>query len=71
MAKAPKKTVKTLSDKLTKINENFTVNMYDNGFMIEAGGRDADDEWVSAKIMVTGIEDLVALIHEAAEMERS
>ena len=44
MAKSPKKTVKTLSDKLTKVNENFTINMYDNGFMIEVGGRDDNDD---------------------------
>ena len=33
------KTVTKLSDKLTKVNESFTINMYDNGFMVEAGGR--------------------------------
>jgi hypothetical protein len=71
MAKSPKKTVKTLSDKLTKINDSFTVNLYDNGFMVEAGGRDDNDEWITAKIMVSTIEDLVTVIREAADMERS
>jgi hypothetical protein len=71
MAKAPKKTFKTLSDKLTKVNENFSINMYDNGFMIEVGGRDADDEWVTAKIMVTTVDDLITLVREAVDMERS
>jgi len=71
MAKSPKKTVKTLSDKLTKVNENFSINMYDNGFMIEVGGRDADDEWVTAKIMVTTVDDLITLVREAVDMERS
>ena len=28
-------------DKLAKVNDNFTVNMYDNGFMVDIGGRDA------------------------------
>jgi hypothetical protein len=71
MAKSPKKAVKTLSDKLTKINDSFTVNLYDNGFMVEAGGRDDNDEWITAKIMVSTIEDLVTVIREAADMERS
>ena len=31
------KTVKKLSDKLTKVNESFTINMYDNGYMVEVG----------------------------------
>jgi len=69
MAKA-KATVKTISDKLVKVNENFTINMYDNGFMIEVGGRDNENEWKTAKIMVTTIDELVALVREAAEMER-
>ena len=71
MAKSPKKTVKTLSDKLTKINDSFTINLYDNGFMVEAGGRDDNDEWITAKLMVATIEDLLTVIREAADMERS
>ena len=43
--------------------------MYDNGFMLEIGGR-KDDDWKTAKIMVPTIEDLVALIKEASELER-
>ena len=69
MAKA-KAAVKTISDKLVKVNENFTINMYDNGFMIEVGGRDHENEWKTAKIMVTTVDELVALVREAAEMER-
>jgi hypothetical protein len=71
MAKAPKKMVKTLSDKLTKVNENFSIYMYDNGFMIEVGGRDSEDEWATAKIMVNTVDDLVTLVREAVDMERS
>lgn len=69
MAKA-KVAVKTISDKLVKVNENFTINMYDNGFMIEVGGRDDENEWKTAKIMVGTVEELVALVRETTEMER-
>ena len=71
MAKAPKKTVKTLSDKLAKVNENFTINMYDNGFMIEVSGRDDNDDWATAKIMVGSVDELVTLVREVVDMERS
>ena len=71
MAKSPKKTVKTISDKLAKVNENFSIYMYDNGFMIEVGGRDAEDEWATAKIMINTVDDLVTLVREAVDMERS
>ena len=69
MAKA-KSTVKTIADKLAKVNESYTINMYDNGFMLEIGGRDHDEEWKTAKIMVTSIDELVALVREAAELDR-
>jgi hypothetical protein len=69
MAKA-KTVVKTLSDKLAKVNESFTINMYDNGFMIEVGGRDSEEEWKTAKILVSSVDELVALVREAAEMQR-
>jgi hypothetical protein len=63
------KKISKLSDKLDKVNESFTINMYDNGFMIEVGGR-KDDDWKTAKIMVPTVEELVVLIKEAVEMER-
>ena len=65
-----KKQVSKLSDKLEKVNKNYTINMYDNGFMIEVGGRDSDEEYKTAKIMVPTIEQLVELVKEAAEMPR-
>jgi hypothetical protein len=63
--------VKKLSDKLTKVNENFTINMYDNGYMIEVGGRDDEDNWKTAKIMVGTVEELLELVREATEIERA
>jgi hypothetical protein len=69
MAKA-KATVSKVSDKLTKVNENFSVNLYDNGYMLEISGKDADNEYKTAKIMVSTSEQLLALIAEVVEMER-
>jgi hypothetical protein len=74
MAKAKAKTpgsVNKLGDKLTKVNENFTINMYDNGYMIEVGGRDDEDNWKTAKIMVGTVEELLELVREATEIERA
>ena len=69
MAKA-KKSISTISDKLTKVNESFSVNMYDNGYMFEIGGKDADGEWKNAKIMCSTVEQLLSLVKEATEAER-
>lgn len=65
-----KKLVKKIADKLVKVNENYNINMYDNGFMFEISGRDSNNDYRSAKIMVSTVDDLIALVKEAAEMER-
>jgi len=63
--------VNRLSDKLVKVNENFTINMYDNGYMIEVGGRDDEDNWKTSKIIVDTVDELLALVREATEIERA
>ena len=55
--------------KLAKVNESFTVNRYDNGFMIEVGGRDDDNDWKNCKILCTSEEELFEVIKEALSME--
>jgi ketol-acid reductoisomerase len=44
--------------------------MYDNGYMIEVGGRDEEDEWKTAKIMVSTVDQLIELIKEATTITR-
>jgi hypothetical protein len=59
-----------IKDKLSKIGDSFSVNMYDNGFMFEASGRDSESDWASVKILCTTLDELVKLIEEASAMER-
>ena len=56
-------------EKLNKVNESFTVNRYDNGFMIEVGGRDTENDWKNCKILCTTEEELFTVIKEALAME--
>ena len=51
-------------NKLAKVNDSFTVNRYDNGWMVEIGGRDNNDDWKTTKVVCNTEEDLVALIKE-------
>ena len=67
---ATAKTVTKLSDKLVKVNDNFSVHMYDNGFMVEAGGRNKKSDYVSARILCNTLEEVQALVAEACVMER-
>lgn len=53
-----------ITEKLVKANESFTINRYDNGFMIEVGGRDDNDDWKNAKVIVSTEDELIELIKE-------
>ena len=59
-----------ISDKLAKVSDSFTVNMYDNGFMIEVSGRDSEDDWKSSKILCNTLYELIAVITEATTLTR-
>ena len=67
---AKTKVVTKISDKLVKVNESFTVYMYDNAYMIEVSGRDSENEYKTVKLMVPTLEQLWALISETTEMEK-
>jgi hypothetical protein len=56
-------------NKLSKVNESFTVNRYDNGFMIEVGGRDKENDWKTCKVMCSTEVELFEVIKEALSME--
>ena len=59
-----------LTEKLTKCGDSLTVNMYDNGFMVEVSGRDNKDDWKTTKIMCPTLDDVVQVIKDASEMPR-
>ena len=65
-----KKSISKISDKLSKVSDSFSVQMYDNGFMFEISGRNSEEDWRSVKILCNSQEQLIALINEAAEMPR-
>lgn len=59
-----------ITNKLSKINESFTVNMYDNGYMLDVSGRDHSNDYSSVKVLVISIEELTELIKGLAEVDR-
>jgi len=67
---ATTKTVSKISDKLVKVNDCFTINMYDNGFMVDVGGRNKKSDYVSAKIVCSTVDEGLSLVREACEMDR-
>ena len=59
-----------LTDKLSKVGDSLTVNMYDNGYMVEVSGRNSDDDWKTAKIMCTTLNEVYEVISDASTMAR-
>ena len=55
--------------KLSKVNESITLNRYDNGFMVEVGGRDNENDWKTAKILCNTEEEMMAVVREWNTME--
>jgi hypothetical protein len=50
--------------KLVKVNDSFTVNRYDNGWMVEIGGRNKKDDWANTKTLCNTEAELVDLVKE-------
>lgn len=55
--------------KLAKVNESITINRYDNGFMVEVGGRNDDNDWKNCKILCNTEEEMLAVVQEWNSME--
>ncbi len=55
--------------KLIKVNESITINRYDNGWMVEVGGRNKKEDWANTKILCNTEDELISLIKEYNTME--
>lgn len=58
-----------INNKLDKVSDSYTINRYDNGFMIEVSGRDADGDWVTSKVICNTEEDLITVIKQVNSLE--
>lgn len=63
--------VTKIADKLAKIDEQVNVYFYDNAFMVEASGRDKNDDWCNVKLMCKDLSEVQALLQEADSIPRS
>jgi hypothetical protein len=63
------KTMSSKLNKLAKVSESITVNRYDNGWMVEIGGRNKKEDWATTKTLCNTEEELLALIREYNTMD--
>ena len=59
-----------LSDCFIEVNENYSINMYDNGYVVEISGKDGDLSWITKKLVIGSLEELIELVTEASNMPR-
>lgn len=55
--------------KLAKVSDSFTVNRYENGYMIEVSGRNTENDWKTVKILCNTEEDLFETIQTYNQMD--
>lgn len=55
--------------KLDKVNESISINRYDNGWMVEVGGRNDDNDWKNCKILCNTEEEMLAVVREWNSMD--
>lgn len=55
--------------KLAKVSESITINRYDNGWMVEVGGRNKKEDWTNTKTLCNTESELLELIKEYNTME--
>lgn len=59
-----------ISDKLIKVDNDVTINKYDNGFVVHFNGRDSADDWKNAKIVCNTLDEVIALLREFDKLEQ-
>lgn len=62
--------VTKISDKLVKVCETVNVYFYDNAYMVEANGRDSDDEWACVKLVAKDLTEVSAMLVEIDSLPR-
>ena len=59
------------SEKLKKVDESYTINKYDNGYMIEVSGRDENDDWATTKIIASTFDEVITIIEDVDTLPRT
>jgi hypothetical protein len=54
----------------TKVSDNFSITLCENGFVVDVSGSDSNDDWINSKIVFNSLEDLMAFIKETTKLEK-
>ena len=59
-----------IKDKLAKVDTDFTVTKYDNGYLFAVRGEDVNENWCDCNIMCTDSQKVLELMLEFDGMEQ-
>ena len=54
----------------TKVSDNFSITLCENGFVVDVSGSDSNDDWINSKIVFNSLEDLMDFIKETTKLEK-
>jgi hypothetical protein len=55
----------------TAVNDNYTITNCNNGFVVDVGGKDRQDEWNTSKFVFTSLDQVKRAVEELASMPRA
>jgi hypothetical protein len=58
-----------IKSKLNKVSDSYTINRYDNGFMVEVSGRNSENDYKTSKVLCNTEEDLLTVIKQINALE--
>ena len=64
------KGIAKVSDKLTKVSENVIIYFYDNAYMVEVSGKNAEDDWATAKLVCRDLSEVQTLLEEVDSLPK-
>jgi hypothetical protein len=53
-----------------RVGNLLQLRVQGSGYMVEVGGRDAEDEWKTAKIICNTLDEVIEIVRETANMTR-
>jgi hypothetical protein len=62
-----------ITDKLKSVDDEISINLCDNGYVVEARGESVheDDGWVTAKVVCNNLEQVYQTIRDITELPRT
>jgi uncharacterized protein YpbB len=56
--------------KLKKVNDNFSITICENGYVVDISGEDENETWINSKIVFDGIDEMSAFILKISKLEK-